>query len=131
MGVICMIRYDDYKALTKSQKEEYDYRFRDKVYISNSGLVISSLVAFVSLMFSFVFIVYLIMIDDKFISLRDKVQDILGSVGLLSKLGMAFLLIILFVDLFNRAYNYFALRRWMKKNDIKMNLFNFKKWGKR
>ena len=113
-----MMKYKLYKTLTKEQKEEYDYRFKDRVRFQ-----IQSMIPYVYLLIIItillVFTTYLTVSTEIF---KPYIKDITNIYIMAGKviLVTAYIIIIYMLDysirliIFNYQYS-----KWKKKNNIK------------
>jgi len=112
------MRWNTYNKMSKSQKEEYDYRFRNRINIEPKK--------YLNLIFGFSFITmttfltsYILLSDDTFLEIREHVVSLLQSTSQLLSTGMYILLFFIIIDVGYNIYLYVNRKMWLRKNNIK------------
>lgn len=113
------MHYDTYKKLTKKQKEEYDYRFKECKHTLNLKGMLLLIITFISVVTLNLFITYLCITTN----LMDNYKDIISEIFIgTQKLVMIGLIIIIG----NIGYSFawivkgmYDERKWMKRENIK------------
>jgi uncharacterized membrane protein len=112
------MKWELYQSMTKKQKEEYDFRFRQNPIMLNINGLMSSIVIFILSISIFLFIAYLAIADPNMIAFRDKVQNIFRLVGQLV-LATIFVNIGYVLWAFSLLFiRYYSEKRWKKRNNI-------------
>lgn len=122
------MNWETYKNLTIKQKEEYNFKFKDEIKFSSSGLIISLTNLFlVSVIF--IFMIFIIVKDEQFSQYKDSLQIYVNSIGSIFYacgilvVGFAFEYLI---KVINRWYSY---TKWKRENNIKV-IYWWTKWFK-
>jgi hypothetical protein len=127
------MNWETYKTLNKKQKEEYNFKFKDRPITIDGGRIFLYLIVFLSLVASNMISIYLILVDDKFIELRSMIVDILRGTSKLLLVGLGIVLIAVIVELFYIVYKAIDKYRWCKSNNIpfkKVIEWPWTKWKK-
>lgn len=109
--------WEVYKTLTKEQKEEYSFRFKNKkTFDLNSTFFWAMFFAMTVTMNMFVF--YLVMSDSQFDYLREQIIDLFSVTMNIIRIGLIVLLIDIIIKVFYIITNEYKKYKWIKKNNI-------------
>lgn len=120
------MKWEVYSKLTKKQKDEYDFRFKDKNITFNSTYIFLLMIIFVSIICVNMAFFYLIITDNRFAEFRPTIQKVLIGTTELTKVG---LIVIVIEAIWNLGcLIYFGVNKynWLKKNNIKWHFFGRK-----
>jgi len=112
------MHWQTYKSLTKKQKEEYDFRFKDKLYYPNFTSSARWALVFVAMITLNVFVIYLAMTDPMFESLKEQVTSLFTGTYTLAKWGLIFIIIDLGWNGVNMGIQFYQEYKWCKKEKI-------------
>ena len=115
------MHWETYKTLTKKQKEEYDFRFKDKLFYPNFVKTGRWTLAFVAIITINMFVLYLVMTDPTFADLKDQVGGLLNITIQLAKWGLIIMLIDLAWNGINMCIKFYQEYKWIKKENIIYN----------
>ena len=114
------MKWEKYKRLSKSLKEEYDFRFTDsKINLKTDNLILG-LISITAIYTVSVFIYYLFLTDVRFVDSVDAAKVLWLQLGSLLKTG---LIIIILFTIFNVGTVITNLTKellWLRKNKIKI-----------
>lgn len=121
------MRWETYKAMTKEQKEEYDYKFRRQpVKLKIDGLA-TSISAFLAFGVIIILIFFIIVTDERFSEYKIEVQEMLQSsaliIGTTGYIILGFLIFALIQLIVKASMEYW----WIRKNKIKIHYWWKKK----
>ena len=112
------MKWEDYNRMSKRQKEEYSYRFKNHpVVIDVRGLVFIVII-FYLLMNVILFISYIAITDEKFEAVKDSVVDILASSSQLMMTGIIVILTIAIINIVNIFIWDYKEKKWIRENNI-------------
>lgn len=109
-----MLKWEKYKSLTKEQKEEYRYKFKEKPIILNVTGMTYSIVILMGIITLFMFSLYIN--NKEKIMTNQEMTTMLLSIAPLIKVIMYILLIYVIGALIQLFYYAISEHIWKKKN---------------
>ena len=114
------MNWDTYKGLTKQQKEEYDYKYKNKSFIPNISKLTGPTITIMLLGILLLMQAYIIQTDERFVEYKPQLQTILESTMALLNVALAAILVIVVFELFLSSIQYYKKYKWFKNNNIKI-----------
>ena len=109
------MNWNTYKTLTTTQKEEYDFKFRDNPLVINPGTLVGSVTILLLVVTQFIMTIYLAITDEAFEALKDQVIVLLQTTF---RIVFAISIIIVFFSIgsaLHIIYRIYTQNKWMKK----------------
>ena len=118
------MKWEDYNRMSKRQKEEYNYRFKNHLIVIDVRGLVFVVMIFYLLMNVMLFISYIVITDEKFEAYNDSVIDILASSSQLMLTGTIVLILIAIINLINILIWSYKEKKWIRENNIRITHTN-------
>ena len=114
------MNWETYSTMTVEQKEEYNFKFKDKEFVVDGKEMVSTASIFMMIVMQFLMVIYLAMTQEAFEHLRDQITILLvAATRVISVIGIIILVtVISYVA--QMIYNFYKERKWIKSNNIKV-----------
>lgn len=113
------MNWETYKGMTKEQKEEYNFKFKDKKFTINGKGMILSISIFLSTVTQFMMVIYLAIADERFVHLKETVVSLLVGASNIIRITLFFMLFVAIGWIIELFYKLYMEWKWMKDNKIK------------
>lgn len=118
------MKWGDYNRMNNRQKEEYDYKFKNRpICISIAGVTFTVVTIFL-LLDLMLFTTYLVITDDRFAAYESDVIDILKGASNLAVASLSVVGVIVLFYIFDLFYRHYSERKWIKQNGIRITHVN-------
>lgn len=112
------MNWNTYKTLTVQQKEEYNFRFKNKEYFDLKG-ILTLFLLFITTTMLLLMILFIIVTNELFDSFKDKIDIIVDGTAQTANLMFWVLIISLSLNILNIIVLLFLEYKWRKKEGIK------------
>lgn len=126
------MNWKTYDRMGRSQKEEYDYRFRHRELGLDIGKMLPWIVMFFMSINMLMFIAYLFLVGEHFTKYESQVESILMSAMNVVKIMLPLIVITLAYRIVVIFFYIWSEYKWRKDNNIQTVRSNiFSRWGKK
>lgn len=112
------MNWNTYKTLTNKQKDEYNFRFKEKEYFNLRGLT-TLCILFVTTLTLFLMTIFIILTNSSFDKYKDKILLIVQEVAKMSKIMSKILIFCSVINILIITIKLFLEFKWRKKEGIK------------
>lgn len=121
-----MTNYETYKTFTVEQKEEYNFRFKEKTKFEVFG-VINTVTIFILSIAIFIFVLYLSIKEPALIKYQSQLISTFEVISAIVKVLCWLIIINLLYDLIVIMFEHYQEQKWFKTNNIK-RIYWWSKW---
>jgi len=112
------MKWKKYNSMTKEQKEEYNYRFRDNPYVYSTKGLLYSFSLSIAVINVFIFGIYFVITNESMEHLKNEALNLLISVTSLWSAVMVGVVVYYVYAIISMISNFIKEYRWLKRNNI-------------
>jgi len=112
------MNWETYSGMTKEQKEEYDFKFKNKTPVLNAKGIILWTSIMLGLITQFMMVIYLAVVDERFAQFKDQILDLLVAASNVIVISLWIIIGIVVVWIISIIYFGFSEQKWIKNNNI-------------
>ena len=114
------LNWETYKTLTKEQKKEYDFKFKDNPYIIDIKGLITPLTIISLIIMQFIFLLFIVVTSDQMEPYKEQVVESFSSIGQITTIILPIVLIFVLGGIIEASIRTVKYYKWKKKNKVKV-----------